>query len=55
MTNEGAVVPFILEDGIGTCIPLNPFLKLVRVMYDSDASEDTVDRGVVGDPSLEGV
>ena len=24
-------------------------------MYDSDASEDTVDRGVVGDPSLEGV
>ena len=24
-------------------------------MYDSDASEDTVDRGVVGDPSLEDV
>ena len=24
-------------------------------MYDSDASEDIVDRGVVGDPSLEGV
>ena len=55
MTNEGVVVPFILEDGIGTYIPLNPLLKLIRVMYDSDASEDTVDRGVVGDPSLEGV
>ena len=24
-------------------------------MYDSDASEDTVDRGVVADPNLEGV
>ena len=47
MANEGVVVPFILEDGIGTCIPLNPLLKLVSVMYDSDASEDTVDRGVV--------
>ena len=30
-------------------------LKLVRVMYDSDASEDTVDRGVVADPNFEGV
>ena len=53
--DEGVVVPFILEDWIGTCIPLIPSLKLVRVMYDSDASEDTVDRGVVGDQNLEGV
>ena len=56
MADEGVVVPFILEDGIGTCIPLKiAFLKLVRVMYDSDASEDTVDHGVVADPNLEGV
>ena len=75
MANEGVVVPLILEDGIGTCIPLNPFfevgkegenwsllwrwmqliLKLVGVVYDSDASEDTVDCGVVGDPNMEGV
>ena len=55
MANEGVVVPFILEDVIGTCIPLNPFLKLVRVMYDSDASENAEDHGVVGDPNLEGV
>ena len=55
MAYEGVVVPFIPEDVIGTCIPLNPFLKLVRVMYDSDASENAVDHGVVGDPNLEGV
>ena len=28
VTNEGVVVPFILEDGIGTCIPLNPLLEV---------------------------
>ena len=28
MANEGVVVPFILEDGIGTCIPLNPLLEV---------------------------
>ena len=53
MANEGVVVPFILEDGVGTCIPLNPLLEVGK--GDSDASEDTVDRGVVGDPNLEGV
>ena len=55
MANESVVVPFILEDGIGTCIPLNPLLEVGKGMYDSDASEDTGDHGVVGDPNLEGV
>ena len=26
--NEGVVVPFIREDGIGTCIPLNPLFEV---------------------------
>ena len=55
MAKEGVVVPFILEDGIGTCIPLNPLLEVGKMMYDSDVSEDTVDHSVVAHPNLEGV
>ena len=28
VTDEGVVVPFILEDGIGTCIPFNPLFEV---------------------------
>ena len=28
VANEGVVVPFIIVDGIGTCIPLNPIFEV---------------------------